>query len=120
MSAEFERDVEIWQDIGLLHELTYMNFTKETVSFWWSQLSKIDDKRRSIKEPLVANGGNGDEYVKLQESEEKPVLLSQGSSRILSSLYRSLLFILQNDAENLASYRLMRMREYKYGTILNI
>lgn len=107
-SAQFERDVDIWQNAELLDVLSSLNLTKETISEWRRQLLCIEEKRKSVKESAKSNSeGDG--------KKEKPIMLSQGSCRVLSALYRSLLFIFQNSNEYLGSYRLVRMREYKVG-----
>lgn len=111
-SSEFEKDVEIWQGEELLKALGSINFTKDTVKMWTIQLAKIDDFRKQLKD---SPGDDKQRYTPMEGKDSKSKILSQGSTRILASIYRTLLFVFQNNNEDLAAFRLIRQCEFKFG-----
>lgn len=86
----FEKDVDIKQGDEIPRILAEINITRETVTQWRNQMLLMEEKRKE---------------------ERELVFMSQGSARVLSSLYRTLLFLFNN----ITSYRLVRQREFRYG-----
>lgn len=107
---DYEKDVDIWAGEEIMKTLKAINITRDTVIMWQTQLLQIDEHRKKIKERLSEEYGENDK--------DKPLIMSQGSQRLLSSLYCTLLFSFGQNYGNLSSYRLVRQREYKIGTLL--
>jgi Fanconi anemia group J protein len=111
-SRDFEKDVDIWTGDDIMNTLKRINFTRETAIMWSSHLNKIDEKRKTLKDD------SDHMEASVHDSEFKPLIMSQGSQRILASLYNTLLFAFGKKSENLESYRLVRQREFKVGNLV--
>jgi Fanconi anemia group J protein len=78
-------------------------------------LGQLQAKLNMIEEDRKSFGRSPD-----RDPMKDPVWLSQGSCRILGSLYLCLNNIFHNSQKHLDSFRMIRQREYKFGTIIKI